>query len=192
MFPNAKNDDIVDAVSQCSIWLQSNTFELGLFNYFKDLVTGKRKLPVATEQTARGVPVKETTTAIITRDQAKEYIEGHPPPLCPHPDCGHPNTWLQLDHAGDWHIHCRQCGRVDGKDAPKPIDGNLCWVEGCGLKLVGSGDNRRCQNHGQIPSSTPPSAIAFQQRAADGNRWRRLGQNALRVPDMTFPWSGRF
>src|SRR4029077_4578043 len=45
MFPNAKNDDILDSLTQCAIWLQSNTYELGFVVYLKDLFTGKRRMP---------------------------------------------------------------------------------------------------------------------------------------------------
>ncbi len=47
MFPVGKNDDISDAISQASIWLQINSYEFGLLDYFKSLATGKRKLPAS-------------------------------------------------------------------------------------------------------------------------------------------------
>jgi predicted phage terminase large subunit-like protein len=181
-FPGGLYDDCVDAISQALNRLRDSGGGFELVQLLKDFFTGKRKLPVTAEQISRGVPVKETTMAIVTVDQVKAFTAGDQAPPCPHPECKRPNTWLQVDHQGVWHIHCRQCSRVDGKDASKPIDGYLCWVEGCGLPLVMSGGIPRCQNHGQAPSSTPPSEIAFAQRAASGNKWRRMGQNALSVP----------
>jgi len=35
MFPNAKNDDMVDACTQAGIWLQSNSSQLGLIDWLK-------------------------------------------------------------------------------------------------------------------------------------------------------------
>jgi len=162
LFPNARYDDIADAVSQATIWLQANTYELGLLAYFKQIVSGKRKPPSSMKQIARGAAVKEEKPVIVTGDQAAEYVAGHPPPLCPHPDCKNPCTFLQRDHEGEWHVHCRQCGRMDGQDMVKPINGNLCWVKGCGLPLVWSGGIQRCQNHGQLLSKgNPPNGATF-------------------------------
>jgi predicted phage terminase large subunit-like protein len=42
MFPVGKNDDISDAISQASIWLQKNTYELGFVAYLKALADGTR------------------------------------------------------------------------------------------------------------------------------------------------------
>jgi predicted phage terminase large subunit-like protein len=174
LFPVAKHDDIADAVSQCSIWLQSHTHELGLLNYFKQLGTGVRKVVRSVAELLARKPgvtaVGEEKSPIVTRDQAKEYIEGHPPPLCPHPDCKNPCTFLSRDHEDVWHIHCKQCGRVDGKEIVKPIDGNLCWVPGCGLKLVTSGGHLRCQNHGQLPVAGP-SLIGATFKDLDRGKW---------------------
>ncbi len=121
LFPNAKNDDIVDSVSQAAIWLQSHSYELGLVDLFKKLGSGVKKMVRSVQDLLTrkpGAAVEESKPVIVTRDQAKEYTEGHPPPLCPHPECKNPCTFLQRDHEGQWHIYCRQCGRVDGKDLP--------------------------------------------------------------------------
>jgi predicted phage terminase large subunit-like protein len=121
LFPNAKNDDIADAVSQAAIWLQSHSYELGLVDLFKKIGSGVKKAVHSVQELfgrKSGAPVEESKSAIVTRDQAKEWMEGHPPPPCPNPNCKFSITFLQRDANGEWHIHCRQCGRVDGQDLP--------------------------------------------------------------------------
>ena len=131
MFPNAKYDDICDALTQAAIWLQANTYEYGLLDFFRDLAGGKRKLPATAQEIMAGERVvARDKPAIVTLDQAKAYTEGHPPPPCPHPDCRATITFLQLDHQGVWHICCKQCGRTDGQGGPaKEVIGVTCCPE---------------------------------------------------------------
>jgi len=160
-FPVCKNDDICDSISQASIWLQANTYELGLLDYMKSLFLGKRKVPASVEQ--HWAAAVEESKSIVTIDHWKAWVEKHQTPPCPNPTCKNPCTFLQRDHENEWHIHCRQCGRVDGQEVVKPLDANLCWVPGCGLKLVMSG-TLRCQNHGQVPDNGPrPQGYTFAQ-----------------------------
>jgi predicted phage terminase large subunit-like protein len=175
-FPNAKNDDIADAVTQCSIWLQSHTYELGLLDYFKQVASGAKKLVSTVEElfrhkrAGREAVVEEKKPVVVTRDQWLEYLVGHPGPPCPHPDCKSPCTFLQVDHRGVRHITCRQCGRTDGRDLPgteKPghvhrwhtIPGNQeqCWD---------------CSEQRPIGNGPPPTTngCTFKQLAALNSR----------------------
>ncbi len=86
----------------------------------------------------------------ITRvDGFKAWLEGGKAPLCPlcHATC--------TIYVGNQVLHCNACGSNDGIPRPKPIENNQCPVEGCGLPLVMSSGSLRCQNHGQVPDSTP-------------------------------------
>jgi predicted phage terminase large subunit-like protein len=47
VFPNARHDDVADAASQASIWLQANTHEFGLLRLWKDYASGDRKMPAS-------------------------------------------------------------------------------------------------------------------------------------------------
>jgi predicted phage terminase large subunit-like protein len=123
MFPNVRNDDIADAVSQAAIWLQANSYELGLVDYFKHLATGAKKLVAGVGERLRRKPgviaLEEPKSPLtVTLDQWKIWNDKHQAPPCPHPDCKNPCTFLQRDALGQMHIHCRQCARVDGQDLP--------------------------------------------------------------------------
>src|SRR6266513_1383965 len=50
MFPNARNVDITDAITQASVWLQANTYELGLLDYFKRLAKGAKKMVASVQE----------------------------------------------------------------------------------------------------------------------------------------------
>jgi hypothetical protein len=108
LFPSSAHDDMVDATTMGLAYLRSRQYDggYGVIELFKKL--DKFGWLDPGKPILRLPKTEPVTTAIVTRDQAKEWTEGHPPP-CPHPDCKHPNTWLQADHAGIWHIHCRQC-----------------------------------------------------------------------------------
>jgi hypothetical protein len=104
---------------------------LGLIDYFKQVASGARRLvrgvqelfgeksatPVAAASVA-GAAVAESKPPVVTVDNVKEYMETHRTPPCPHPTCKNPCTFLQRDHMGEWHVHCKQCGRRDGEDLP--------------------------------------------------------------------------
>jgi predicted phage terminase large subunit-like protein len=120
MFPQARHDDIADAVSQAAIWLQANTYEYGLVDYFKGVAAGLIK-PRATQP----VPVREESRrAVRTRVEGWErwQRDGKAPPC----HCGSTNTSLMPDQDGCLIVFCKQCGRRDdGKELPKPA-GECC------------------------------------------------------------------
>jgi predicted phage terminase large subunit-like protein len=166
MFPNCKNDDIADAVSQASIWLQANTYEFGLLDYFKSVVTGKRNFPVSVEEHVAGA-VKAEQPVTVTRDQIKEWSENQRAPACPHPECGNTSTALMPDAHGKMHVFCRQCGRTDGQEKPRE-PGKCC---GDFLPQHVSGQIR-CGNCGA--QTQPNTVLAGMSRAAYLKRITRL------------------
>jgi len=108
MFPNAKNDDITDAITQASIWLQSNSASLGLIDYLKSFVTGQRKLPPSAAERAQG--------AVIGRSGGITRVEGGKnegqPQKCPL--CGGPRIWMSTGTPGILKAHCNQEASDDG------------------------------------------------------------------------------
>jgi hypothetical protein len=170
LFPNARNDDISDAVSQAAIWLQANTYELGLLDYFKDLLTGKRKPPTAVEQ-MRGTPVKETKAPTITVEGWKKWVEKGQAPPCSRLECKSISTVI-LGSV----VHCNSCGADDGVLRPKAeisIGQNCCDAP---LPQV---SGQKCGNCGR-EVSRPATETDFQQRARTASKFRN-GQNALSV-----------
>ncbi len=75
LFPNAKNDDIVDSISQAAVWLQKNRHELGLLEYLKKLASGAKSLAVRrfVSDTKQGATFEEPICA-ITEDQWRAWI----------------------------------------------------------------------------------------------------------------------
>ena len=81
---------------------------------------------------------------------AQARVEGYErlkekPELCPL--CNVVAVGIHPD--GHFKKLCKQCGAVDGKMPVKPLEGNICPAEGCGVKMNWSGGVLRCQNHGQ-------------------------------------------
>jgi predicted phage terminase large subunit-like protein len=118
MFPNCKNDDIADGVSQAAIWLQANTYELGLLDYLKRVATGARKVVASVAERLRGKPsakpeVVGTALVSITRDQWAEWKRTNRAPACPNPNCKSTATVILGSN-----IHCNSCGRDNGQDLP--------------------------------------------------------------------------
>jgi len=101
LFPNAKHDDIADAVSQAAIWLQSHSYELGVLDWAKkvkeEIRLGLRNL--LGEKKPKPVPV--VAEAKETRVEPKR--ETNPP--CP--VCGRTCT---TRNGGKDEFLCNQCG----------------------------------------------------------------------------------
>lgn len=165
LFPNAKFDDITDAISQASIWLQANTHELGLIDWMKkkaaEISAGTRR-----PDGARNLPAQDGKPVQAHSEPKKE--ETSPCPLC-----GGRRTPMSGGQPGIIIWHCNQDGSDNGVlPAPRIVDGK-CQVEGCGLKLVMSGGVWRCQNHGQVPSEgNPPNGAKFSDLPGGGRRRR--------------------
>jgi predicted phage terminase large subunit-like protein len=152
MFPLHKNDDIVDAISQAAIWLQKNTFELGLLDYAKkvsaEIAVGLRN-PFGQRLNPRPkpVPVVAMKPSITRVDNFAATAK--PNDECP--NCKTTFTFVQQDSQGRMRLHCRHCAAIDGILPAKPIVGDICPVEGCDIKMHWSGGSLRCKSHGQPP-----------------------------------------
>jgi hypothetical protein len=119
-FPNAKNDDISDAISQASIWLQNNSYSLGLVEYLKELASGAKRVARSVAKLFTGKPgAAAETKPAVTDPEFNTWNERQRAPACPHPDCRATCTVL-IPGVGGSAIRCNQCGRVNGQDAPKP------------------------------------------------------------------------
>jgi predicted phage terminase large subunit-like protein len=183
LFPATAFDDMVDTTTQALRYLRSQqsdgrltfveTMKAHAADWLRGVFTRKKK------STDRPTAVAEEPVIVtVTVDQAKVYTEGHPPPICPHPSCKNPCTFLQRDSEGIWHIHCRQCGRVDGMDSSLdllPADRMHC---GGRLQIVSG--TYRCQNCAKtwpLNGSNPNPVRGATKAQAEAFR----GGNALRV-----------
>jgi predicted phage terminase large subunit-like protein len=183
-FPGVRFDDDVDSLSQFINWRRTRNFSYGVLDRGKrilreiadgirdawgELISKPQPKPVAVQARAQ----KEA------RMEGKKRWEEKVPP-CPNPDCKSTCTAWHSDGKGGVMIHCRQCGRDDGKD-PGPNLADTCPVEGCGIKLQTRGGNRWCQNHGIFPEHRPEDPVpppGISRRA----HFARLGQYAIRGP----------
>jgi predicted phage terminase large subunit-like protein len=155
IFPNGKTDDLVDAISQCSIWLQSNTYELGLLEWAANVQSDKSKnfRPDGSERAAAAA--RPTITS------------WHPEPQ-KHPPCPACTATITYPLGARGSYHCNGCaadfdasGRVLAS-LPMLWDGGPCWVAGCKVRLQMTGGVLYCQNHGQAPrTESVPRGIGF-------------------------------
>lgn len=125
MFPNARNDDIADAVSQAAVWLQANSFaENSLIEWMKAGASGAYD----TRREERRLAQKNRELAITASSS------GHRPTVCPACPLGkNPDGTKMEGHATRYsptnQILC-DCGAADGvlpaiADTPCPhyLDG---------------------------------------------------------------------
>jgi hypothetical protein len=174
-FPNARNDDISDAISQASIWLQNNSYSLGLVDFFKQVATGAKKLVKSVARVlsrAPGVAV-EAQPPVVDEDEWRSWANKLTAPPCPHPLCKATCTML-IPGVGGSAIRCNQCGRVNGQDAPKPA-GACCGnylpqiIPGgvrCGNCGAQSGGAPSCQSSSYLPR--PVAEIVYTYRINGG------------------------
>lgn len=163
MFPNARNDDITDAVTQASIWLQANSEEHGLISYFKDIFAGKRKMPDAPEAMAKpGTPVETRV------DGFKLWQETHKAPPCP--NCSSSCTTYMSNGRGGVQLFCKQCRAVNGALPPEAI---TVGVDCCGDPLAQVIPNgTRCANCGAQSNANVPRGLS-RKEYEQGVDWRR-------------------
>jgi predicted phage terminase large subunit-like protein len=156
MFPNAKNDDIVDAITQAAIWLQANTGGLGLLDVLKDFFTGKRKMPRSAEEILQGVAIKP-----VTVDNFQIWLKTHQAPACPL--CKSTATTYNERQL----LRCNQCSAIDGVPPPAPV-GSCC---GNFLPQVIGGGGIRCGSCGTqtMPVGTREPAPTLPDCRSDGN-----------------------
>jgi predicted phage terminase large subunit-like protein len=178
MFPNCKFDDILDAITQAAIWLQKNTYELGLVDYFKKLATGAKKMVAGVQELlGRKNPsisaVAEEPAPAVTKDEWRGWVEKQQAPPCPHPECQATCTVLIPGVNGKPSILCNQCHRVNGGELPEelPVD-----RKHCGARLQILGGLYKCQNcakqwplNGSNPA--PTNGMSFAQYDLRKKRW---------------------
>jgi predicted phage terminase large subunit-like protein len=185
MFPNCKNDDISDAISQAEIWLQANTYELGLLDWArkcaKEIAAGVRnefgQLLRKPERKPEAAPAAEAN-AITRVDNFEIWLRTHRAPPCP--ACGNPSTVYRSRDE----LLCNQCGKssINGAVISKPIQivvGRNCCTHPL-LQRVGG--TERCGNCGK--QSEPPA-----QPGMSRAQFRRHGGFMLTVDQ---PWRDKF
>jgi predicted phage terminase large subunit-like protein len=170
MFPNCKHDDITDAITQASVWLQSHTFALGLLDYYQQLASGTKKLVKSVHEQYVQMPGAAATEmpASVTGKAWRAWTERRQAPPCPHPECMNTSTALVPDAHGDLHVFCKQCARTDGREMPKQFGG--C----CGhfLRQVVAGQVR-CGNCGW--QSRAPTIVSLSRKDYAAGRGRYRG-----------------
>ncbi len=191
LFPASAYDDQVDSLVMALAYLRSQQTD-GRLTYIDAMKTKAvdwangifTRKSALVKVSGQGAAVAEAKPAIVTVDQWEKFKNTQQGPPCP--GCGHKNTFLQRDANAVIHIHCRQCGCVDGVDLPKPITG-ICPHPGCGLKLSYPSGLPYCQNHGQIEV---PAPYAERPRGMSRREYNaRHGGFALHTPGSEFPES---
>jgi predicted phage terminase large subunit-like protein len=178
MFPNCKNDDLADAISQASIWLQANTYELGLLDYFKKVASGAYdKSRAFAEKTfrfeERMLRRMGQIKGAINQPAAANTNEPAMPAFCPH--CGQ-NV---LDRAGNNKFQCLRCLKYCDGTAITMIDETKCPK--CGGNSAVIAGMRRCQQCGGqwwpdgAPEFPTVSRRRWQAREYSHNRYGRFG-----------------
>jgi predicted phage terminase large subunit-like protein len=168
LFPNAKNDDICDAITQASIWLQANTYELGWIDYLKkigqDIARGLRH--------PDGSPKQEPTLP-LPHASSKPATEKFP-------SC--PKCRVELRPFGSTppaDLRCPNCARTymrDGTLVSKPEQSDAC------PNYPGPHDFRavsvvpRCMHCGlQRGGNEPTNGMTRAQYESGSYRRRRFG-----------------
>lgn len=150
VFPRAKHDDLADAISQASIWLQANTYELSLVAWFKkkaaDVASG-----IHTERKLIPAPSLPKGAA-ETREDGRLQMQRKPGPC---PACGSTCTvWLPGSLGV---VLCNQCGAQGGS----PPDNTVVGLNCCGNPLPQEISNVvRCGNCGLQSSANMPRGIS--------------------------------
>jgi len=171
LFPNAKHDDLTDAITQASIWLQANTYELGLVDYFKKLGAGAKKFVKSVEDRLRGTPkaepstVKLKTPAEVRAEGFANWLKNGRSPACP--ACGNTSTTYNEKRL----IRCNQCGATDGRlpDLTTSCD--------CGSFLPQNVSGvTRCGNCGWQSSPGVVAGMSRKDHAAQSGRFRGFGR----------------
>jgi predicted phage terminase large subunit-like protein len=158
-FPACKNDDIADAVSQASIWLQDNTYEYGLLDWFKntsqEISQGVRNVfgERARKRAATVANAKPTQKSVNNFETSKEAR--------PCPECGSTAT-IALGGPQNWHCNqCRTDFHMDGEIVQQPpsewcncIPEFRLWV-----KLSGRQHCNQCGKDEPRPAEATAAAI---------------------------------
>jgi predicted phage terminase large subunit-like protein len=184
MFPNCKSDDIADAVSQAAVWLQANSYaENSLIEWMKADASGAYDKRREEKRLAlKNRELTATARSVTARAAGYRPVECPPCPLGTNPA---PDGTKMEGHSTRWsptgQILC-DCGAVDGVIPAKPLVGNLCPVEGCGMPLTSlPGGDWRCQNHGQIASGVAQAKQMTWKQYNSGARVRGFGMGQFMI-----------
>jgi hypothetical protein len=148
---------------------------LTLIQVLKNFESGARQLPASVEDMRGRTQVNNLEVQNAAAQKAK--------PRCPSPNCAGPVVRLGSGAPSEAHWHCNNCATTflgDGTviTSPKPV-GDMCPIEGCGLKLFWSGGHQRCANHGQMQRSTggPTNGATFKdlKKLRNKNQFGRFG-----------------
>jgi hypothetical protein len=164
--PIGGHDDIANAVcgALTLIATENITGRLGVLELHREIAEGKRPMPGTKPVSVAGYRRQECPPCSLGKNRDGSKAEGHATRYSP-----------------TWQVLC-DCGSIDGEMPAKPIVGNVCPVEGCGLPLrTLPGGDRWCANHGQFSSGV---AMAKQMTFAQykgGARARGFGMGQFAV-----------
>jgi predicted phage terminase large subunit-like protein len=195
MFPNAKNDDVLDAIAQASIWLQRNASDTdGLIEWYRRKFSGyydkARKIRHGTEPAAEtGVESScmhcgnSTNLEICgTGESTRVHCRicggytwagytASKRPNTPCPACGRTCTVVLSNGSGGTRLHCNQCAADDGV---KPAnDSETCPKGGLHLWRIVPGGQKKCEQCevqrwiGPRPTTNGMSRAEYAGRSGD-------------------------
>lgn len=176
MFPNARNDDMADAMSQASIWLQANYFVFGLLDYEAEVASGKRTEAEPGQQSPRNDNLNKQAAL-----QLEMKLRGVKPSdstlfklvVPPCPECG------AVAIAIANFFRCQQCGvqfnserEISFRPASASV-ANGCPACGSSLYRIVAGAGHRCQQCSyQSGSPLPKNGVP---RNGDHRNGQRAG-----------------
>ena len=163
MFPAARNDDIADALSQASIWLQANSYEYGWLDYVKAVASGR----IAAEPSMMlGLATNEHPPNQVTVDSWRKWVKEGKAPPCSRPECGSTNTVFVGGRTGPV-VHCNDCS-ADGGVLSTPeekSDHVHRWrVIPCGWERCDDCAEQRPMGNGARPANNGMSRAQYAAR----------------------------
>jgi predicted phage terminase large subunit-like protein len=145
MFPNAKFDDIADAISQASIWLQANTFEEN------SLISWMKKVAAGDYDACR--KLNGAARASTARSEGDKGLDPNPS-TC---SCGGVRVWMSQGIDPNKRVaHCQQCSMNDNIPVVEVMS-SACPNHPDGHKYVMTGGAQRCMHCGDSPQQNMPA-----------------------------------
>jgi predicted phage terminase large subunit-like protein len=174
MFPNAKNDDITDAITQAAIWLQSNTHEYGVLDAFK---TGKLQAWLDGVLHREKLPKQAPSPVPTARPQASSRPEEQVWPFCP--KCKNVRL-VQVGSTPPNDMWCNTCQRGFDRSLNRisePTPGDVCSngpyrnAPHDFSQIIANG--RKCQHCNEQRSDGPQQAVQMSRQQYDDWKKRR-------------------
>lgn len=134
------HDDLANscAGALCRVLEEGSKGTLGLVVYFKEMFSGKRKIPRSFEEAKSSKPTETRVEGFL------EWQRTGRAPACK--ACGNSSTvYNELRQ-----VRCNQCGAIDGVPLVTVADG---WCPKCGLAMRNISGSWYCQNDGHVPVS---------------------------------------